>query len=222
MESIISDMGNLEFVRTQTFRPGQGVRELCLSNIPLAYGSCRHVGDILANTDNIKHLDLQSCKISGGGMRFIMDALTRNVGLQFLNLSHNSMVSKIYEFSIKLAKVVCGHDEIMHIDLTNTGLRQEEVLFIGMTLPLSKSCIGMHLTANNLGYYERIFLRTLIDAKVQQHFKNVAQVKKQPTKKQTEASQMLEMSQQDFLEEELQNFIRTFNSLERNKMNLNE
>lgn len=99
-------------------------------------------------------------------MRQILDGLNRNVGLRSINLSFNSLVSKVYEFAIKMAKVVCSHDEMVHIDLTSTGLRPEEVIFIGMTLPLSKSCMGLHLSANRLGYYERIFLRTLIDARV--------------------------------------------------------
>lgn len=201
LENIISDMGHMQFIQTQTFRPGQALRELCLSNIPLAGSQCRHIGDILTNADNLKQLELQACKISGAGMRFILDGLNRNVGLQFVNLSHNSLVSKIYEFAIKLAKVVCSHEDMVHVDLTNTGLRPEEVIFIGMTLPLSKSCMGIHLSANRLGYYERVFLRTLIDAKVQYHFKNVAQRKNPAVKKKAEEAQMLELNQQDYLEE---------------------
>lgn len=108
-------------------------------------------------------------------MRLVVDGLNRNTGLRFINLSFNSLVSKIYEFAIKMAKIVCSHDDMVHIDLTSTGLRPEEVIFIGMALSHSKSCMGIHLSANRLGYYERIFLRTLIDAKVQYHFKNYAQ-----------------------------------------------
>jgi hypothetical protein len=63
----------------------------------------------------------------------------------------------------------------MHIDLSCTGLRKEEVLFLGMAISSSKSCLGIHLSANNLDYYERIFLRTLADAQVHSHFRNMAQ-----------------------------------------------
>lgn len=62
----------------------------------------------------------------------------------------------------------------MHIDLTNTCLLREEVIFIGMALPVSRSCIGLHMSGNGLEYYDRVFLRTLIDAKVSYHFKNLA------------------------------------------------
>ena len=66
------------------------------------------------------------------------------------------------------------HDEMQHYNLSATGLKKEEVLFMGMALQKSKSCIGMHLSSNNIDYYERIFLRTLIQAKVHYHFRNMA------------------------------------------------
>ena len=53
-------------------------------------------------------------------------------------------------------------------------MKKEEVLFMGMAMEKSKSCIGMHLSNNNIDYYERIFLRTLINAKVNYHFRNMA------------------------------------------------
>jgi hypothetical protein len=52
----------------------------------------------------------------------------------------------------------------MHVDVAGSGLKKEEVLFIGMAVSSSKSCIALHLSANNLDYYERIFLRTLVNA----------------------------------------------------------
>lgn len=62
----------------------------------------------------------------------------------------------------------------MHVDLTNTMLTREEVIFIGMALPMSVSCIGVHLSSNGLEYYDRIFLRTLINAKINYQFRNLA------------------------------------------------
>ena len=84
------------------------------------------------------------------------------------------MSSSVYEFSIKMAKILTRHEEIMHIDLTQVGIKKEEVIFIGMALPISKSCISLHLSANELTYYERVFLRTLINAKLSYKFKNFA------------------------------------------------
>ena len=63
----------------------------------------------------------------------------------------------------------------MHLDVSGTGLKTEELLFIGMAMGTSKSAIAVHMTANNLDYYQRIYLRTLVDAKLSYHFRNMAQ-----------------------------------------------
>ena len=85
------------------------------------------------------------------------------------------MSSSVHEFSIVMAKVLSRHKEIMHLDLSGCGLKKEEVMFLGMALSKSYSCISLHMSANNLDYYERIFLRTLVKAEVSYHFRNQAQ-----------------------------------------------
>jgi len=46
----------------------------------------------------------------------------------------NSMTSTVYEFSIIVAKTLMSHNEMQHWDLSATGLKKEEVLFVGMAL----------------------------------------------------------------------------------------
>jgi hypothetical protein len=62
----------------------------------------------------------------------------------------------------------------MHIDITGCGLKKEEVLFIGLALTMSKTMLGLHISGNELPYYDRIFLRTLMAARVEYNFKNDA------------------------------------------------
>ena len=100
-----------------------------------------------------------------------------------------------------------SHDEMQHYDLSATGLKKEEVLFVGMALQKAKSCIGMHLSANNLDYYERIFLRTLINAKVGYHFRNMAQ-EVGSIRSQKERSQILELKNHDFDNKALKDFVK--------------
>jgi len=54
----------------------------------------------------------------------------------------------------------------MHVDVTTTGLKREEVLFLGLALSMSKTMLALHLDGNELQYYDRIFLRTLVAARV--------------------------------------------------------
>ena len=44
------------------------------------------------------------------------------------------MSSSIYEFSITIVKTLMSHDQMAHFDFSSTGLKKEEVLFIGMAL----------------------------------------------------------------------------------------
>jgi hypothetical protein len=76
------------------------------------------------------------------------------------------MSSLVYEFSIKIGAVITRHPNLMHVDITKTGLKKEEVLFIGLALTMSKTMLSLHMSANDLPYYDRIFLRSLMAAKV--------------------------------------------------------
>jgi len=62
----------------------------------------------------------------------------------------------------------------MHLDISNCGLRREEVLFMGLALYMSKTILAIHMSGNQLPYYDRIFLRTLTCARVQYSFRNDA------------------------------------------------
>ena len=62
----------------------------------------------------------------------------------------------------------------MHLDVTGCALKREEVLFVGLALTMSKTMLGLHISGNELPYYDRIFLRTLMAANVEYTFKNDA------------------------------------------------
>ena len=101
----------------------------------------------------------------------------------------------------------------MHLDLTATGLQKEEVIFIGMSLQHSRACIGLHLSLNQMSYYDRIFLRILMDAKVAFQFRNMAQ--KAGIRTQQETNQVTELVSQDFVDKDLCAFLKTFKYIER-------
>jgi hypothetical protein len=112
-----------------------------------------------------------------------------------------------------MAKVLSRHREIMHLDLSGCGLKKEEVLFLGMAVKNSKACISLHMSANNLDYYERIFLRTLVQAEVTYHFRNQAQ-EVGSIRSQKERSQILELKNHDFDNKELKDFVKKWNYID--------
>ena len=97
-----------------------------------------------------------------------------NTGLSLIDLSHNDLSSGVYEFSVKLAKILTRHEQLMHLDLTETKLAREEIVFLGMSLHHSKSLIGIHLSMNDFHYYDRLFLRVLMNSKVAKEIKDIS------------------------------------------------
>ena len=111
-------------------------------------------------------MDVSHCRASYQGSRYLIDALNRNTSIRNFNFSHNDLTSEIFEFSIKIASIITRHPSLLHIDITSTNLKKEEIIFIGLSLPISKTLLSCHLTAQKLPYYERIFLRAAIAARV--------------------------------------------------------
>ena len=99
--------------------------------------------------------------------------MNRNTTVRNFNFSHNDLASATYEFSIKVASMITRHPSLQHLDISNCNLKREEVLFIGISVSTSKTLLGIHLTASGVSYYERIFLRAVIAARVSFGFKNL-------------------------------------------------
>ena len=115
---------------------------------------------------SLRLLDVSHCRISYQGTRYLIDALNRNTCIRNFNFSHNDLNSQSYEFSIKVASMLTRHPCLMHLDITNTNLKREEIMFIGLSVPVSKTLLSIHLTAAKMPYYERVFLRSVISARV--------------------------------------------------------
>ena len=70
--------------------------------------------------------------------------------------------------------MITRHPCLQHLDIANTNLKREEVMFIGLSLSQSKTMLSLHLTASGVSYYERIFIRAIIAARVSFSFRNLA------------------------------------------------
>jgi len=151
--------------------------------------TCRILGNFMTTSYSLRDVDIAHCRISYQGTRSIIDALNRNTYIRQFNFAFNDLTSAAYEFSIKLASIITRHPSLMHLDLSKTNLKREEVLFIGLSLSTSKTLLSVHLTANDLPYYERIFLRSVIAARVGFEFR----ANKKEVKSNKERNQILAM-----------------------------
>jgi len=100
----------------------------------------------------------------------------------------------------------------MHVDLTACSLKREEVLFLGLALSMSKTMLSLHLTGNTLPYYDRIFLRSVIAARV--GYRASASTLDAKISNNKEYTQVMHLASGANYNPQLQDYIRLFNQLD--------
>lgn len=141
--------------------------KLNISGNSLSINASRILNIFLLKQQYIKDLNLARCRLSNQSARYIVDALNRNVTIRHLNLSHNDLGSSIYEFGIKISSMLTRQPTLLHCDISQCGFKREESMFIILAMSTSKNFLSLHMTGNELPYYERVFMRSLIAARVQ-------------------------------------------------------
>lgn len=124
----------------------------------------------------MKDLNLNNCKLNNQSARYIVDALNRNCTIRHLYLAQNDFGSSVFEFGIKIGALLTRHPTLLHADLSQCNFTRQETMFIVICMSSSKSFLSLHISKNELPYYERIFLRTVIAAKVNFSSKNTDRV----------------------------------------------
>jgi Ran GTPase-activating protein (RanGAP) involved in mRNA processing and transport len=143
-----------------------GLQVLNLSGTSISIDVCRRIGGCLKSGKRLIRLNLSNCKLAQQGARYVIDGLLENEGLEYLDLSGTALSASSYEFSIKLAKVLTTHMQLVHLNLSETKLQREEVFFLGMMAKHFKVLVGLHLPISELSRYDRVFLRILMNSSV--------------------------------------------------------
>jgi len=89
-----------------------------------------------------------------------------------------------------------------------------------MALQHSKAMIGIHLSMNNLTYYDRLFLRILMNSKATSHFRNLAAKDKFLSR--GEDNNLDNIQGYGFMQEDLKFFLKSFKYVEEQSMKLDE
>ena len=82
-------------------------------------------------------------------------------------------------------------------------------MFIVVAMSMSKSFLSLHISNNDLPYYERIFLRSIIAARV--HNNTKYDNAKLAVRMNKDRASVLTLASREFLEKELKRYIKVFN-----------
>ena len=148
------------------------LKSLDLSGNGMNQQICRILNNFIIHSIQLRQLNLSHCKLTHQSTRYIIDAMNRNTTIRNFNFSHNDLSSASFEYSVKIASMIARHPTLSHMNITGTNLKREEILFVGISLSTSKTMLSLHLTGI-LPYYERIFLRSVIAARVSYTYRHL-------------------------------------------------
>ena len=141
-----------------------------------------------------------------------------NSTVRNFNFSHNDLSSFAFEFSVKVAAIISRHPVLVHLNIANTNLKREEVLFIGLSLSLSQTLQCLHLASSTLPYYERIFLRAIISARVNHRFR--PRGNKRAICNNMEKNLLLEMAPGNLQDKSMMEYVKVFKELDERRQGL--
>ena len=146
--------------------PCKNLTYLDLTYNPLHETAAEDVAELIRTTTSLEYLNLSSCAIRGRASEVILDGLMANGSIKYLTLSTNSFASRDHLLAAKLGRMLQGHPQLLHVNLSHCLLGREEVLYLALCIRDSKNIQGIHLTGNRYSHYDRRLMRALFPAKV--------------------------------------------------------
>jgi hypothetical protein len=89
-----------------------------------------------------------------------------NETLKDLDLSGNCLSSRNYLLASKMGRLISGHPQFLHVNLSNCGMKREETIYIAWSIRDSPNLLSLHLTENFLPHQDRILIRALLVARL--------------------------------------------------------
>ena len=186
------------------------IKQMNFTGIKLSYMAIKTIGRLIGSQTKMVDLNLSNTNLNRKTLRHLFTCLYRNKGLHSLNISHNRLSSEVFEFTIKLVKLLHTHGQLQHINIMGTYQTRYEVSFLCSQLQFCKAIVGIHMSMANMDFKERSYLRIFMNSLIQQQMQNGNAISKQ-----------LEMDEYQGLNEDASKcFIRIFNSYQRQGMDL--
>ena len=73
----------------------------------------------LVKTEVLEYLNVSQCQLWDKVCEKVIDALMLNKSVKYLDMSHNRFSSKDYIIAAKVGRLVQGHPELLHVDISH-------------------------------------------------------------------------------------------------------
>ena len=126
----------------------ENLQYLDISGNSFNYFSVTAFSTYLKKTEVLEYLSISQCGLRGKVAEVIIDSIMINTSIKYLDMSNNRFTSRDYIIAAKLGRMVQGHLNLLHVDLSHNQLLREELFYITMCVRDSKNVQGFHLTGN--------------------------------------------------------------------------
>lgn len=135
------------------------MKELNLAKNNITNLSCKSIAQLVSNTENLSSLNLHWNALKyfkhdnenrGEGAVLILDAINKTAHLRVLDLGWNNLGSNTKtEFAQKMSKIVKTMKSLLHVDLSNNRISEEDCTVIGEGLEYNHTIWGIHMIGND-------------------------------------------------------------------------
>ena len=149
----------------------ENITTLCLAGNQLSISGAKQLSQAVRST-RLEFLNISGClSESFAAARILLEAISFNTTIRYLNMSNNRFNHLEYEFGSRIGRLIQVHRQLSHIDISACKLHKAELIFIVLCTRESKSLSVIHMGHNNIDYYGRLMLRHLLNAKVKYPFR---------------------------------------------------
>ena len=126
------------------------LKHLGTANLRLNKHSVNLITEFLKGAEYLQSLDISWNMIRCDHLVPLIFSLRCSANLQYLNLSWNQLSDKDSRNSKNLREFLLYQKSILHLDLSYTGLNEQEVSIIVNGVKWSSSLVAIHLTGNRI------------------------------------------------------------------------
>ncbi|KAI8883628.1 RNI-like protein [Backusella circina FSU 941] len=125
-----------------------GLERLDLSGNELLGQGIQYISQALRRNQNLRQLTMQECKVDAKGCLLIAEALKYNQRLERLDISANPLCTPNLDGMSSIAKALRVNQHLKSLVLSDIGLNNQVLSYLGDSLPGNKSLVRLDISNN--------------------------------------------------------------------------